>query len=148
MNKIMFVSFLVLTSLVSWKSFKDVSPEDLIAQWNDAWNKQNASAIANLLDDHVELISGKWRQSGKQNVIEKFVEKNYKLISDLKTSKITEGINANIAFQFGTYTLNQLDTSGKIIGTEAGNFAFVWKKNKKNEWKLTVIEMEEYHSKK
>ena len=126
--------------IVQQTSSSAFSTKDLVDKWNDAWNKSDSGAIVSLMDNDVQLISGKTLIDGKVDVSKKFVSRNYKLLQDLKTTKIKSFTNGNLAYETGRYT-HHVKRNTSLV---EGSYSFVWHQLPNQQWKLKVIEIEEW----
>jgi uncharacterized protein (TIGR02246 family) len=148
MKKVLVVLLTIIT-MSSWKNpSNNANLDTLVENWNNAWNKHDAATIANMMNDDVRFVAHKMQLNGKNEVVEKFVKGNYKIVSGLKTEKIASKIDGSLAVYFGNYHHNEVDESGKVTGSSSGNFTLAFQKNKQNVWKLSVVELEEYPVKK
>ena len=128
--------------IVHQTSSSAFSTTDLVDKWNEAWNKSDSSAIVSLMDNDVQFISGKTLIDGKVDVSKKFVSRNYKLLQDLKTTKIKSFTNGNLAYETGRYA-HHIKRNNSIV---EGSYSFVWHQLPNQQWKLKVVEIEEWPS--
>lgn len=126
--------------IVQQTSSSAFSTKDLVDKWNDAWNKHDSVAIVSILDNDVQMISGRILIDGKVDVSKKFVSRNYKLLQDLKTTKIKSFTDGNLAYETGRYT-HHVKRNNSIV---EGSYSFVWHQQPNQQWKLKVIEIEEW----
>ncbi|SHM08348.1 DUF4440 domain-containing protein [Hymenobacter psychrotolerans] len=120
-----------------------VNVQSLNQQFIGAWNAKNTVQLDSLLADDVQYAQGATRFNGKSEVADKWVRATMGTISDLKLYSTTTGSDANMAYEAGTFSTDVLpETPGQPRGEGEGNFILLWKKNKKNAWKLSYVQLE------
>ena len=121
-----------------------VSVADLNQQFISAWNSKDASKAASMLADDAQFLQGETHFSGKAEVTNKWITPTINTISSLKTSTVSSGNDANIAYEAGTFSVDVLPTpSETTAGTGEGNYLFLWKKGTDGNWKLSYAQLED-----
>lgn len=128
-------------------SATSILTDNLVANWNTAWNKHDSTAIVSLMDTDVKFVSGSLLINGKNDVSKTFVGRNYKWIADLKTEKLKSFTAGNLAYEIGRYTHN-VKQNDSIIGNSKGTYAFVWNRSEDNQWMLKVVQIEKWPAEK
>jgi len=122
----------------------NVSVADLDQQFLSAWNNKDAAKASALLADDVQFLQGETRFSGKSEVTNKWITPTISTISSLKTSVVSSGNDANMAYEAGTFSVDVLPTSANTTaGIGEGNFMFLWKKGGDGNWKLSYAQLED-----
>ncbi|GAB2790474.1 ketosteroid isomerase-like protein [Hymenobacter luteus] len=120
-----------------------VDVKSLNQQFIGAWNAKNTAALDTLLADDVQYAQGATRFNGKSEVSDKWVRATLGTIADLKLYGTSTGTDANTAYEAGTFSTEVLpEAPGQPSGEGEGNFILLWKKNKKNAWKLSYVQLE------
>lgn len=123
------------------------STASLVKNWNATWNNHDSIAIVSLMDNDVQFISGRFALNGKDAVAKNFVSLNHKFLANLNTETNASYTDGNLAYETGKYTHN-IKRGNSIIRKDEGTYTFVWNKSKNKEWKLKVIEIEEWPAEK
>lgn len=132
------------TAANSAASTGTVSVADLDQQFLSAWNGKDAAKAASLIADDAQFLQGETHFSGKGEITNKWITPTINTISSLKTSVVSSGTDANIAYEAGTFSVDVLPTSGEpTAGTGEGNFLFLWKKGGDGNWKLSYAQLED-----
>jgi ketosteroid isomerase-like protein len=122
----------------------NVSVADLDQQFLSAWNSKDAAKASALLADDVQFLQGESRFSGKSEVTNKWITPTISTISSLKTSVVSSGNDANMAYEAGTFSVDVLPTAtDNTAGIGEGNFVFLWKKASDGSWKLSYAQLED-----
>jgi ketosteroid isomerase-like protein len=122
----------------------NVSVADLNQQFISAWNNKDASKAALMLADDAQFVQGETHFSGKAEVTNKWITPTINTISSLKTSTVSSGTDANIAYEAGTFSVDVLPTpSETTAGIGEGNYLFLWKKGTDGNWKLSYAQLED-----
>ncbi len=125
-------------------SSANVSVSDLNQQFLGAWNSKDAAKATSLLADDAQFLQGETHFSGKSEVTNKWITPTINTISNLKTSVVSSGTDANTAYEAGTFSVDVLPTpSEPTAGTGEGNFVFLWKKGSDGNWKLSYAQLED-----
>lgn len=112
-------------------------------QFIGAWNAKNTAQLDTLLADDIQYAQGATRFNGKSEVADKWVRATMGTIADLKLYSTTSGTDANTAYEAGTFSTEVVpEGPGQPRGEGEGNFILLWKKNKKNAWKLSYVQLE------
>ncbi|RYY20853.1 MAG: nuclear transport factor 2 family protein [Cytophagaceae bacterium] len=120
------------------------SVADLDQQFLSAWNNKDAAKASSLLADDVQFLQGETRFSGKSEVTNKWITPTISTISGLKTSVVSSGSDASMAYEAGTFSVDVLPTASEpTAGSGAGNFIFLWKKGSDGTWKLSYAQLED-----
>ncbi len=120
------------------------SAADLDQQFLSAWNSKDAAKASALLADDVQFLQGETRFSGKSEVTNKWITPTINTISSLKTSVVSSGNDANMAYEAGTFSVDVLPTAtDNTSGIGEGNFVFLWKKGADGAWKLSYAQLED-----
>ena len=120
-----------------------VDVKTLNQQFVGAWNAKNTLQIDSLLADDVQYAQGATRFNGKSEVADKWVRATMGTIADLKLYGTSTGSDATMAYEAGTFSTEVLpEAPGQPRGEGEGNFILLWKKNKKNAWKLSYVQLE------
>ncbi|RFP63924.1 nuclear transport factor 2 family protein [Hymenobacter lapidiphilus] len=121
----------------------DVNVQSLNQQFIGAWNAKNTVQLDSLLADDVQYAQGATRFSGKSEVSDKWVRATMGTIADLKLYTTTSGSGPAMAYEAGTFSTEVLpEMADQPRGEGEGNFILVWKKNAKNAWKLSYVQLE------
>lgn len=121
----------------------DVNVQSLNQQFIGAWNAKNTVQLDSLLADDVQYAQGATRFSGKAEVSDKWVRATMGTIADLKLYTTNSGSGPAMAYEAGTFSTEVLpEMADQPRGEGEGNFILVWKKNAKNAWKLSYVQLE------
>ncbi|TVT37707.1 nuclear transport factor 2 family protein [Hymenobacter setariae] len=122
----------------------NVSVSELDQQFLGAWNSKDAAKATSLLADDAQFLQGETHFSGKSEITNKWITPTINTISNLKTSVVSSGTDANTAYEAGTFSVDVLPTSADpTAGTGEGNFLFLWKKGSDGNWKLSHAQLED-----
>ena len=120
-----------------------VDVKTLNQQFVGAWNAKNTLQIDSLLADDVQYAQGSTRFNGKSEEADKWVRSTMGTIADLKLYSTSSGTDASTAYEAGTFSTEVVpEGPGQPAGEGEGNFILLWKKNKKNAWKLSYVQLE------
>lgn len=120
------------------------SVADLNQQFISAWNSKDASKAASMLADDAQFLQGETHFSGKAEVTNKWITPTINTISGLKTSVVSSGTDASLAYEAGTFSVDVLPAPGATTtGIGEGNFLFLWKKSSDGNWKLSYAQLED-----
>jgi|SRR5919199_3549203 ketosteroid isomerase-like protein len=118
--------------------------EDLNKQFIGAWNNKESDKVISFLAEDVDFLQGDVHFKGKSEVSQKWVRETLPTISDLKTNVVSSTVDAQTAYQAGTFSVDVLpDGPNRPRGFGEGNFIFVWKKDPDNSWKLSYAQLED-----
>lgn len=122
----------------------NVSVADLNRDFIGAWNSKDLDKTLGYLDDDVQFVQGTAHFSGKSEVGNKWVRATQSTISNLKTSVVSSGSDANMAYEAGTFAVDVLpEGPGQPAGFGEGNFILLWKKAADGAWKLSYAQLED-----
>ena len=125
-------------------STANVSVADLDQQFLGAWNSKDAAKAASLLADDAQFLQGETHFSGKGEITNKWITPTISTISNLRTSVVSSGNDANTAYEAGTFSVDVLpNASAPSAGIGEGNFLFLWKKGGDGNWKLSYAQLED-----
>ena len=134
----------LLTACATPKAPEAVSVQALNQQFIGAWNAKNTAQLDSLLADDVQFVQGEAHFTGKAEVADKWIRATQNTISNLKISTVSTGTEGSLAYEAGTFTVDVLPEDPRLPrGTGAGNFMLLWKKNAKNNWKLSLAQLED-----
>ncbi len=120
-----------------------VNVQTLNQQFIGAWNAKNTVQLDSLLADDVQYAQGATRFNGKSEVSDKWVRATMGTIADLKLYSTTSGSGPSMAYEAGTFSTEVLpEGPDQPRGEGEGNFILLWKKNAKNAWKLSYVQLE------
>ena len=120
-----------------------VNVQTLNQQFIGAWNAKNTVQLDSLLADDVQYAQGATRFNGKSEVSDKWVRATLGTIADLKLYTTTSGTGPAMAYEAGTFSTEVLpEGPDQPRGEGEGNFILLWKKNAKNAWKLSYVQLE------
>jgi ketosteroid isomerase-like protein len=118
---------------------KQLSPVDsLICEWTTNWNNHDSIAIKNMFDADVILIDDNMIAKSQDEVVSKLIRPNIKAINNIKAAKINEWVSNDRAFYTGTYELDII-VNDSLIDQHRGYWTVGWKKNDKDEWKISNV---------
>lgn len=142
------VSFLLAGALLfSACSRQDAAPvnvHELNQQFLGAWNDKSADKAAALLADDAHFVQGDAHYKGKAEITDKWVKATLGTITDLKTSVVSSGTDANLAYEAGTFSTDVLPAApGEPGGIGEGNYLLLWKKGTDGNWKLSYAQLED-----
>lgn len=122
----------------------NASVAELDQQFLGAWNSKDAAKATSLLADDAQFLQGETHFSGKSEITNKWITPTINTISNLKTSVVSSGSDANTAYEAGTFSVDVLPTSTEpTAGVGEGNFMFLWKKASDGSWKLSYAQLED-----
>jgi hypothetical protein len=125
------------------KPAEAVNVQALNQQFIGAWNSRNTAQLDTLLADDIQYSQGETHFKGKSEVSDKWVRATLGTITDLKTYATSSGTDAQTAYEAGTFSTEVVpETPGTPRGEGEGNFILLWKKNAKNAWKLSYVQLE------
>lgn len=138
-------SLLVAVALTSCsKSGEAVNVQTLDQDFISAWNSRDSGKINGMLADDVAFVQGNAHWKGKDEVGQKWVSATIATISNLKTSVASSNVDANSAYEAGTFSVDVPSAGpGQPAGFGEGNYIFIWKKVADNTWKLSYAQLED-----
>lgn len=121
----------------------DATAQTLNQQFISAWNSRNAIQLDTLFADDIHFLQGEAHFQGKSEVANRWVRETVGTISNLRTSVVSSGTDAQTAYEAGTYSVDvEPSAPGAPAGEGEGNFILLWKKNPKGNWKLSYAQLE------
>ncbi|MCK8494259.1 MULTISPECIES: YybH family protein [Spirosoma] len=118
--------------------------QDLNRQFIDAWNNKSSDKITGFLAEDVDFVQGGTHFKGKSEVSRKWVNETLPTLADLKTNVVSSGIDSQIAYEAGTFSVDVLPASPDLPhGIGEGNFILLWKKGEDGAWKLSYAQLED-----
>ncbi|MBK0403522.1 nuclear transport factor 2 family protein [Adhaeribacter sp. BT258] len=141
-------SFLIALMLFTscTKTEEKVNVSQLNSKFIGAWNaKQQDSVIAMIADD-AHFLQGDVHYNGKSQIADNWVRKTMGTINNLKTSTVSSGADASIAYEAGTFSVDvpsQSPDEPNAYGE--GNFMLLWKKGADGKWKLSYAQLEDHN---
>jgi ketosteroid isomerase-like protein len=130
------------------KAPEAVDVEDLNKQFITAWNNKEVDKTMGFLAEDVQFLQGNAHFSGKGEVGDKWVRATNGTISNLKTSVVSSGTDAKLAYAAGTFSVDVLPESpGQPTAFGEGNYILVWKQvgeGKDAGWKLSYAQLEDH----
>lgn len=119
-----------------------VNIDSLNAAFLQGWNNKDSAAIMKTIAGNAVVMNDSLLHTGTDAIAKNWVSGGVKVLSNIKTvSSIKDG-NGNIAYDGGTYTLDLTPPGGPVL-KEKGNYTLVWSKQLDNNWKLTLIHIED-----
>lgn len=116
--------------------------KSLMTSFEEAWNKDDSAAVANMMADDVLLISGKTKFKGKKEITDNWISRHIPITTNLKITDHQAGAGSDIVYSTGTWQLDIMQ-DGKLKGTSFGNHTFLWKKQDDGSHKLILLNMED-----
>lgn len=143
--KVLLCSLLVAASLVSCtKADESVNIQNLNQEFISAWNNKDSGKINSCLADDVSFVQGSAHWKGKGEVSQNWVNATLPTISGLRTSVVSSSVDANTAYEAGTFSVDVLPAGpNQPRGFGEGNYIFLWKKAADKTWKLSYAQLED-----
>ncbi len=143
--KSLLCSLFVAVALTSCSKAGDaVNVQTLDQDFISAWNSRDSGKVTGMLADDVSFVQGAAHWKGKDEVGQKWVSATIPTISNLKTSVASSNVDANTAYEAGTFSVDVLPAGpGQPAGFGEGNYIFLWKKAADNTWKLSYAQLED-----
>jgi ketosteroid isomerase-like protein len=121
--------------------------DSLIDNWNKSWNNHDSTAISNLFDAEVLVIDGQLIVKTPEELATKFIKPFYKMMSNIKTTKLQEWSCIDKAGYTGLWDA-KVPSKNKKTMKESGVLTITWKRNDKAEWKITLANLHSFPVKK
>lgn len=118
------------------------SIDSLQAAFMAGWNNKDSAAIMNTMATDCVVMNDSLIHKGSKNIADNWVGGGVKVISNINVSSLVSKVDRSIAFDGGTYTLDLTIPGGPVL-KERGNYSLVWTKQTDNEWKLTLVHIED-----
>ncbi|MEO7174152.1 MAG: hypothetical protein ABI002_00075 [Saprospiraceae bacterium] len=119
-----------------------VNVDSLRAKFLAGWNAKDSAAIANTIADNAIVMNDSLIHKGLTEIADHWISGGVKVLSNIKTSSAMKNSDQALAYDGGTYTLD-LTPPGSPILREKGNYSLAWTKQPNEEWKLTLIHIED-----
>jgi len=114
--------------------------KDTEAAWVKAFATKDAEKIAAFYADDAVMMANGPTVSGKAAILDTWkgmvTDPNFKLT--FSSTKVEVAKSGELAYSFGTYTLNLSDPKTKKKITDKGKYATVYKKQTDGSWKAVV----------
>ena len=120
-----------------------VSPDSLIALWNNAWNTKNMDALKAMIGDSALVIDRDWYVKGKDSIFAKWISTSLPVVNKVQTSPLKISQCCCCVVVTGLYTLEFTTKDGKTVPSK-GNFTFHWQQADDKSWKLELMHMTEF----
>ncbi|MBK7172304.1 MAG: nuclear transport factor 2 family protein [Bacteroidales bacterium] len=121
---------------------QSVNIDSLMMEFLAGWNNHDSAAIMNTIADNAIVMNDSLIHSGTSAIAQNWVSGGVKVLSNIKTNSLIKETNESIAYNGGTYSLDLTPPGGPVL-KERGNYSLVWSKQKNDEWKLTLIHIED-----
>lgn len=143
MKRYIYILFFSVLFAACSPAEEKVDIRSLNQEFIGAWNSNDPERVISFLDDEVQFLQGEVHFMGKTEVANKWVKDTYSTITDLKTNVVSSGVDGEIAYEAGTFSVDVLPSGqDQMRGIGEGNFILLWKKNKEGEWKLSYAQLE------
>ena len=119
-----------------------VNIDSLNAAFLQGWNNKDSVAIMKTIAGNAVVMNDSLIHTGTDAIAKNWISGGVKVLSNIKTISSIKDVNENIAYDGGTYTLNLTPPGGPVL-KEKGNYTLVWSKQPDNNWKLTLIHIED-----
>ena len=120
---------------------KLINVDSLNAVFVASWNNKDTMAAVNIMADNAIVMNDSLIHNGANEIANNWIRGGIKVISNIKTVSLIKDANENMAYDGGTYSLDLTIQGGPII-EEKGHYSFVWTKQDNEDWKLTLIHLE------
>jgi ketosteroid isomerase-like protein len=117
---------------------KTVSVDSLVNSWSNAWNQKDKITLTNMLNNNTVYIFGGRTAIGIDSINKYWLDRNLNEALNIKTTKVSEGANADIAYYAGTWVVDET-RNDSIIGKREGTMSVIWKKQNDKSWKMEVV---------
>ncbi len=118
---------------------KETSVNDLINEWNTAWNRHDSASIADIFDIDAVLIHDTIVAKGQKEIAEKFIGANYKLVNNLTTNELKSWQSNDKSAFAGSFNLDIMN-DGKLLAKSKGFITILWQKSS-GTWKATIVQI-------
>ncbi len=119
-----------------------VNIDSLNAAFLQGWNNKDSAAIMKTIAGNAVVMNDSLIHTGTDAIAKNWISGGVKVLSNIKTISSIKEASESIAYDGGTYTLD-LTPPGRPVLKEKGNYSFVWAKQQDNNWKLTLIHIED-----
>ena len=124
------------------KENKQVNVDSLNAVFVASWNNKDSVAAVSIIADDAIVMNDTLIHNGINEIAKNWVSGGIKVISNINTVSSIKGANESMAYDGGTYSLDLTIPGGPVL-KEKGNYSLVWTKSNRNDWKLTLIHIED-----
>jgi len=121
---------------------KLVNVDSLNAVFVAGWNNKDSVAAVSIIADNAIVMNDTLIHNGINEIAKNWISGGIKVISNINTVSSIKGANESIAYDAGTYSLDLTIPGGPVL-KEKGNYSLVWTKTSMNDWKLTLIHIED-----
>ena len=119
-----------------------VNVDSLTATFLAGWNNRDSAAIMKTIAPNAIVMNDSLIHNGISAIANNWVSGGVKVLSNIKTSSQIKDSDGHIAYDGGTYTLDLTPPGGPVL-KEKGNYSLVWTKQLNEEWKLTLVHIED-----
>jgi len=111
--------------------------DEAMADWRDAWNKNDAQSLeAVTADDVVLLFNGK---AHRQDSVSAWIENSASWMKNLRTTTVMKNKGENFAYEAGTYTHATTENDTMQMG---GTYTVIWERSgDQNEWAIKLMDV-------
>lgn len=114
-----------------------VNPDELVAQWKDAWSSNEPQNVKDMMADDVVLVL-----NGSQfpkDSIAPWTDAAGSSMKDLQMKALQKGHSNTIVFESGTFSHGARENDTLSF---RGTYTFIWEKPEAgDEWKVTVMDI-------
>ncbi len=143
--KIFLISFTIIScDQKAEKNTKSVSVniDSLTATFLIGWNTKDSAAILNTIAENAIVMNDSLIHNGHKAIADNWVSGGVKVLSNIKTVSAIKNNDNLLAYDGGTYSLDLSPPGGPVL-KEKGNYSLVWTKQQDENWKLTLIHIED-----
>ncbi|WP_380748711.1 DUF4440 domain-containing protein [Salinimicrobium flavum] len=116
-------------------------PDQVIADWNDAWNSNDPQMVDDMIaDDAVLILDGQHVE--QQDSIMSWMEKTSMYMKDLNMKSQKKGTGDMMAYDVGSYTHTYTNDSTQYKGF----YTFIWERDG-SEWQVKVLNISDVKDK-
>ncbi len=112
-----------------------VNPDEVISQWEDAWNSNEPQSVKDLMADDVVLVTN--GSEYPKDSIASWTDMAGSQMKGLKMNSLQKGSSDGIIYDSGTFShsIKENDTL-----QYQGTYTFIWeKKDDSPDWEVTVM---------
>lgn len=121
---------------------KSVNVDSLNAIFLKGWNNKDSAAIMKTIAGNAVVMNDSLQHTGLIAIANNWISGGVKVISNISTVSAIRDAGGHIAYDGGTYSLDLRPPGGPVL-KEKGNYSLVWTKQQNEEWKLTLIHIED-----
>jgi len=119
-----------------------VNVESLNTLFLAGWNLKDSAAIMRTLAPDAVVMNDSLIHTGTDAIAKNWVSGGVKVLSNIKTTSSVNGVNGDLAYDGGTYSLDLTIPNGPVL-KERGNYSLVWEKQTDGQWLLTLVHIED-----